>query len=335
MSKFIILEKEYNNYKTINNIIDLYKSDVKNIKYFENAIERFILARCQIYDPPYGFHYIDKTKEMPIIKILFKELNKKKDMYKFDIKKMVNDILNIIQNNAKINNSIKTSDQNNKPQINDNVIMYKDFLYKLNQKDTNLLKKTNLINFTICLLRYKSILSKGQHCALPQSTYDILYNKYNFKVEGFSSPFNSRLNKYNDTYIGSLFYEIDKYFGSIGKFSLVNILDDKIKGNWMVNPPFISELLTETAEIILEGLDKLTFNRTFIFMMPYWDDNEGLIKLRESKYHHKSIILPKFDSYIECDDKKIKTQSDTILIVITNDNTFSIDDNLIINSAKY
>ena len=333
MNKLLILEKEYNNYKTINKIIDLYNTDSKNIKYFENAIERFILARCQIYDPPYGFHPIDKTKEMFIIKILFKELNKKKDMYKFDIKKMINDILNIIQNNANINNSIKKSQT--KPTINDNVIIYKDFIYKLNQKEIILLQKTNLINFIICLLRYKSILSKGQHCALPQSTYDILYNKYNFKVEGFSSPFNSKLNKYNDTYIGSLFYEIDKYFGSIGKFSLVNILDDKIKGNWMVNPPFISELLTETAEIILEGLDKLKFSRTFIFMMPYWDDNEGLIKLRESKYHHKSIILPKFQSYIECDDKKIRTQSDTILIVVTNDSRFSIDDNLIINSAKY
>ena len=333
MNKLLILEKEYNNYKTINKIIDLYNTDSKNIKYFENAIERFILARCQIYDPPYGFHPIDKTKEMSIIKILFKELNKKKDMYKFDIKKMINDILNIIQNNANINNSIKKSQT--KPTINDNVIIYKDFIYKLNQKEIILLQKTNLINFIICLLRYKSILSKGQHCALPQSTYDILYNKYNFKVEGFSSPFNSKLNKYNDTYIGSLFYEIDKYFGSIGKFSLVNILDDKIKGNWMVNPPFISELLTETAEIILEGLDKLKFSRTFIFMMPYWDDNEGLIKLRESKYHHKSIILPKFQSYIECDDKKIRTQSDTILIVVSNDSKFSIDDNLIINSAKY
>lgn len=333
MNKLLILEKEYNNYKTINKIIDLYNTDSKNIKYFENAIERFILARCQIYDPPYGFHPIDKTKEMSIIKILFKELNKKKDMYKFDIKKMINDILNIIQNNANINNSIKKSQT--KPTINDNVIIYKDFIYKLNQKEIILLQKTNLINFIICLLRYKSILSKGQHCALPQSTYDILYNKYNFKVEGFSSPFNSKLNKYNDTYIGSLFYEIDKYFGSIGKFSLVNILDEKIKGNWMVNPPFISELLTETAEIILEGLDKLKFSRTFIFMMPYWDDNEGLIKLRKSKYHYKSIILPKFQSYIECDDKKIRTQSDTILIVVSNDSKFSIDDNLIINSAKY
>lgn len=333
MNKLLILEKEYNNYKTINKIIDLYNTDLKNIKYFENAIERFILARCQIYDPPYGFHPIDKNKEMSIIKILFKELNKKKDMYKFDIKKMINDILNIIQNNANINNSIKKSQT--KPTINDNIIIYKDFIYKLNQKEIILLQKTNLTNFIICLLRYKSILSKGQHCALPQSTYDILYNKYNFKVEGFSSPFNSRLNKYNDTYIGSLFYEIDKYFGSIGKFSLVNILDDKIKGNWMVNPPFISELLTETAKIILEGLDKLKFSRAFIFMMPYWDDNEGLIKLRESKYHHKSIILPKFQSYIECDDKKVRTQSDTILIVVTNDSKFSIDDNLIINSAKY
>ena len=333
MNKLLILEKEYNNYKAINKIIDLYNTDSKNIKYFENAIERFILSRCQIYEPPYGFHPIDKTKEMSIIKILFKELNKKKDMYKFDIKKMINDILNIIQNNANINNSIKKSQT--KPTINDNIIIYKDFIYKLNQKEIILLQKTNLTNFIICLLRYKSILSKGQHCALPQSTYDILYNKYNFKVEGFSSPFNSRLNKYNDTYIGSLFYEIDKYFGSIGKFSLVNILDDKIKGNWMVNPPFISELLTETAEIILEGLDKLKFSRTFIFMMPYWDDNDGLIKLRKSKYHHKSIILPKFQSYIECDDKKVRTQSDTILIVVTNDSKFSIDDNLIINSAKY
>ena len=164
---------------------------------------------------------------------------------------------------------------------------------------------------------------------------NIIYkNKKEVKIESIK-PFNSRLNKYNDTYIGSLFYEIDKYFGSIGKFSLVNILDDKIKGNWMVNPPFISELLTETAKIILEGLDKLKFSRAFIFMMPYWDDNEGLIKLRESKYHHKSIILPKFQSYIECDDKKVRTQSDTILIVVTNDSKFSIDDNLIINSAKY
>jgi hypothetical protein len=77
----------------------------------------------------------------------------------------------------------------------------------------------------ICLLRYESIVSLSYQWALPLKWYEYVYYNNNVKIEGLSSPFNSQLLLVNtDTLYCSLFYDTDKFFGSIG-----NIYDANFK----------------------------------------------------------------------------------------------------------
>ena len=53
MNKLLILEKEYNNYKTINKIIDLYNTDSKNIKYFDPPLNTLKEFNIKLYPHNY------------------------------------------------------------------------------------------------------------------------------------------------------------------------------------------------------------------------------------------------------------------------------------------
>ncbi len=71
--------------------------------------------------------------------------------------------------------------------------------------------------------------------------------------EGFSSPFNSY-------FLGkgrwcSLFPDIESKIGSLGNFFDVDF--NKIRGGWLVNPPFIEEIMEKVIDKILIFLTKI------------------------------------------------------------------------------
>ncbi len=90
-------------------------------------------------------------------------------------------------------------------------------------------------------------------------------------------------------------------FGSVGDFFDVDF--DKLPGGWSINPPFIERLMNATVDKILKALDKKPQNDTPLYFMvcfPHWPDNEGWIKLNESKhtldrrhYKKRSYVLEK------------------------------------------
>jgi len=109
------------------------------------------------------------------------------------------------------------------------IMINKDIYYKMQERFN---KNKNLCNNLIwsVLFRYKylDILYYGQG-KMQDSIYYELRDKYNIDVELFGSAFNSTLK-----YFCSLFYDIEKYFGSIGNFFSC----DFIKGFYYLSPPY-------------------------------------------------------------------------------------------------
>lgn len=69
----------------------------------------------------------------------------------------------------------------------------------------------------ICVLRYECIVSYFTQWSAPLKYYEYIYSKYNVQFEAYASPFNSRLLMLSKNIkYGSLFYDTDKYFGSLG-----------------------------------------------------------------------------------------------------------------------
>lgn len=69
----------------------------------------------------------------------------------------------------------------------------------------------------ICCLRYECVLSFISQWSMPLDYYKYIYNNYNVRFETHSSPFNCQLMMIsNKIGYASLFYDTDKYFGSLG-----------------------------------------------------------------------------------------------------------------------
>lgn len=125
------------------------------------------------------------------------------------------------------------------------------------------------------MLRYITISEDGtrQGC-LNMEYFSALHDEFNINFEGFAASFAASCDR-----TCSLFYDIEKYFGSVGNFfELV-----PIKGIYNVNPPLDSLITTMAMEKIL---DILVDNNNeeilgFIVYIPTWD-KETLIKKGKS-----------------------------------------------------
>lgn len=337
MAELIKLEKEYNNYKTFLSINKLFDGSKKAKKKYDNAIERFLLSRAQLYKQPYAFYKITSIDEKTFEELEIEMEHKKFKNENIDKKYIIKQIKKLINENFEINDKITNNNVNPTFDLTKKIIVYKDFVFPIYHRIKLLLKKTlDLTNVCICILRYLSIGAAGQQCTLPKATYNLLYEKYNVKNEGFGSPFNSKLINYENTRFGSLFYDTDHFFGSIGKFSLDNLINKNFKGNWSVNVPYIPKIIDDTANIIIEALDilkKRGEHKFLFFMMPNWTDSKGLIKLRNSEYHFKTILLKKNECYIECKNSIIPIPHDDTALDFVGTKPYDINEEEIINSA--
>lgn len=129
----------------------------------------------------------------------------------------------------------------------------------------------------ILFIRYFKFSSGNNQASVLPSFKKFLKINLNIKVELFGSP----LNTSNANY-GSFFYDIDKYFGSLGNFFNMKIK----KGYYEINPPF----------------DKCLINKMFIRL------NNILIEAEEEKNPILFfIILPKsYIDYNKIDNKYLK-----------------------------
>lgn len=109
--------------------------------------------------------------------------------------------------------------------------------------------------------RYIILSSMNNQLAVHPKTMNDLQKKFNINFELFGSVFNT----YNTSYC-SLFYDIEKYFGSKGSFFDIQILS----GNFSMNPPFDKRIIKKSIALCEHFMNK--YNNIFVIIwIPIWD----------------------------------------------------------------
>ena len=165
---------------------------------------------------------------------------------------------------------------------------------------------------------------------------------YKLNFECFASGINFTCNNYC-----SIYYDIEKYFGSLGNFFNFEFND----GVYLCNPPFQKEVITLAINKIL-GLLNDDKQLTFIITIPIWDINGKTLmknkynnllsyqtidygefdiinKIKQSKYlKHLSMIPKENFTYVDHNFElyKNKTIQNTYIIILSNT---LFDDNLL------
>lgn len=155
--------------------------------------------------------------------------------------------------------------------------------YKKTKKHTY--KLDELI--TCLMMRYNSLSSIGNQMGIPIDVKKKLKD-CDINFEGFASSFNHYCK-----YYCSMFYDIEKYFGSIGPYQNITY----VKGIYMLNPPYEKNLLNNMVSNIIKNLDKLSKQLCFVFGTPTWNNYEDIYfhkNASESKYFKLKFV---FDNY--------------------------------------
>jgi hypothetical protein len=131
-------------------------------------------------------------------------------------------------------------------------------------------------------LRYAVVVSTGQQWGLPQAHVDVLYREFGVRGEAFASPLNARLFGKPGAVFCSVFPDTDGPFGSVGDFFGLPLAELRAR-SWVVNPPFVEELLGRAARRVVESLEgpddpageAPRRPQTFFFITPAWTDSEA------------------------------------------------------------
>jgi hypothetical protein len=136
------------------------------------------------------------------------------------------------------------------------------------------------------LLRYNTLSSGGHQWGMPFKIRDRFNKELDFGFECFASSFNHYY-----SYYCSMFYDIEKYFMSVGPFQNITYL----RGNFMANPPY---------EITLLNTMVLTFNQAlkskehvaFMYGIPDWTTSfnekfKFIDDSKESEFYKGHIIM--------------------------------------------
>lgn len=158
-----------------------------------------------------------------------------------------------------------------------------------------LLSRASLYDVSVMVMRYASLLPRGQQWNIPQALYRSMVLKHNVDLEGFASPMNSQIISVNpELNFCSLFLDTDKPFGSIGSFFEADLDGRRV----MANPPYIEPLMNAMADRIVQQLK--TCSKLFLVItVPSWTDAR-YYKVLEKQTHLKRIVnLRKNKHYYE------------------------------------
>jgi hypothetical protein len=215
------------------------------------------------------------------------------------IKKFMLSIPNNIQ-------SIKTVDMiivkkyDPKNEINFN--LNKSTIKRLQKKFT--LDKKYFRNYLVsCIIRYAA-LGSGANQFMVDLEYKKKLQEHGFNFECFASIFNHYFK-----YYCSMFYDLEKYFGSKGSFFALKIHS----GKYMANPPYDEKLLYNMYNKIKNIVTRESTNILFIMSIPEWKDfklekdidTDNLYlakKIKTEKFHNPYNLslcaIPPYISYL-------------------------------------
>jgi hypothetical protein len=193
------------------------------------------------------------------------------------------------------------------------------------------------------IFRYQILGSNNNQLSVLPNIINKMRKHYKLNFECFASSINFTCNNYC-----SIYYDIEKYFGSQGNFFNMELNE----GVYLCNPPFQKDVITLAISKILLSLENNNKKLTFIITIPIWDINGKIFmknkynnllsyqnidygefdiinKIKQSKYLKYLSMIPKENfTYIDHNFElyKNKTIQNTYLIVLSNT---IFDDNLL------
>lgn len=221
--------------------------------------------------------------------------------------------------------------------ILDNILVPTDIYNKLKKTYTgNILVMDTII--WIIIFRYQLLGSNNHQLGVLPNIINKMVKDYNLNFECFASSINSTLTNYC-----SIYYDVEKYFGSQGNFFNYNITE----GVYGFNPPYQIDIMNFGMEKVLRLLEKANTELkklTFIITIPIWDkegqeqlnqtnkidygDFEIIKKIKTSEYFIGLRLISKEDfTYLDHNFKlyKNKTIQNTYIIMMSTDNLIDFE----------
>jgi hypothetical protein len=267
-------------------------------------------------------------------------------------------ISTIIKLNKKCKKDMKNEILNLKiKKLNLNVIFLKEHVeikihnevFKVSLKDYTRLKKLFIKKddldwyIAILLTRYKyyGYVKEGISLSADNVYKFIKMNNYeDCTLEAFAGTFNSNLKNYC-----SLFYDIEKYFGSKGSFFKLKV--DNTYKIIVYNPPYLTSVMDKASGILLDYLN--TCEILIIGIIPDWrsiseyENDKSQYKINEIEqtrqnvpyYSYSKLRLSKYFKYVfsignykyyNFYSENYKTIRDNTLIFVASSRKDNIDD---------
>jgi hypothetical protein len=257
-----------NNYKNNDDIIKRILIDycsLYNIENLDNKINNIITDLYIAYEDVLTklSHYEVLNNEVLIYKneTICDRNNKKILFYNFHI-----------SNNNKICNKLSNIINN----IMIPIEQYNEMKNRYNGKDY--LMDTII---WIILFRYQLLSSNNNQLAVIPSVYNKMINDFDLSVECFASAINSSLNHFC-----SIYYDVEKYFGSIGNF--FNIIPKR--GVYSFNPPYQYDVISNGIYKIINHMEESNEKLAFIITIPIWDNEGKQIMMDNNMENNNNII---------------------------------------------
>ena len=245
------------------------------------------------------YFFLDKKYNYSFIDNLIKELNltEKFNNAIDNLKKFINS--NFYKNNKDvilINTELKSDNfyyfnlhkVPKKYTVDFEIKLHKSVYQKLLKKYTKS-NKDILILLCCIIIRYEALESYNQQLAVNPEFYKYLNEDYSVDFELFGSSINCFYKNYC-----SLFFDLEKYFGSKGYFNFMNLK----KGFYVANPPFDEQIMKNMSTQFINFLDKSANELSILITIPVWDvENYGLYEaleiLKKSNYIQYIENIPK------------------------------------------
>lgn len=160
----------------------------------------------------------------------------------------------------------------------------------------------------ILLLRYKFLGGLNNHLSIPP----VVYSKLRIDTELFGSPFNVSVDSYC-----SPFYDIEKYFGSLGQFSNIQLENNKI---YAANPPYDVNIIEDMASWFETQFNREDINDVTVYLtIPLWrKDFPGYKILRANSYFREEAELGREDyPFLHYFRGRLIPASDTYLMILS------------------
>jgi hypothetical protein len=138
----------------------------------------------------------------------------------------------------------------------------------------------------IILFRYQLLSSNNNQLAVIPSIYNKMISDFNLSVECFASAINTSLD-----YFCSIYYDVEKYFGSIGNFFNIEL----VRGVYSFNPPYQYDVISNGIIKIINHMEKTKDKLAFIITIPIWDNEGKQIMLDNNMENNNNII--KYDDF--------------------------------------